>query len=153
MAGYLRVQGAAEPDDLTSEVFVGVFRGLAAFRGTEEQFRSWVFTIAHHRLVDERRRAARRPARADLAPETADTALAPSAEQEALQRLSTERVRRICEGLLPDQRDVLVLRLVGGLTVGEVAAATGKSPGAVKALQRRALDAVRRGFEREGVTL
>ena len=51
------------------------------------------------------------------------------------------------------QRDVLVLRLVGGLTVDEVAAALDKSPGAVKALQRRALLALRKILEREGVPL
>ncbi|MGH8826316.1 MAG: RNA polymerase sigma factor, partial [Jiangellaceae bacterium] len=44
VAGYLRLQGSAEPDDLTSEVFLGVFSGLSSFRGTETQFRSWVFT-------------------------------------------------------------------------------------------------------------
>jgi RNA polymerase sigma-70 factor (ECF subfamily) len=56
VAGYLRVQGAAEPEDLTSEVFLGVFTGIDSFEGSETQFRSWVFTIAYSRLVDERRR-------------------------------------------------------------------------------------------------
>ena len=150
VAGYLRVQGAAEPDDLTSEVFIAVFRGIGAFSGTEAQFRSWVFTIAHHRLVDERRRAGARPQR--FAPvEAADqAAAAPSAEHEALRRLGDDRVRQVCERLAPDQRDVLVLRLLGDLTVEEVASVVGKSPGAVKALQRRGFAALRRIFEREG---
>jgi RNA polymerase sigma-70 factor (ECF subfamily) len=56
VAGYLRVQGAAEPEDLTSEVFLGVFTGIDSFEDSETQFRSWVFTIAYSRLVDERRR-------------------------------------------------------------------------------------------------
>lgn len=153
VAGYLRVQGAAEPDDLTSDVFVAVFRGLGSFSGDEEQFRSWVFTIAYRRLVDERRRAGRRPQPASLAADSPDGPAAASAEHEALQRLGAERVRRICDQLVPDQRDVLVLRLVAGLTVEQVAAAVGKSPGAVKALQRRALAAVRRMLDREGVPL
>ncbi|MGH3664858.1 MAG: RNA polymerase sigma factor, partial [Egibacteraceae bacterium] len=50
VAGYLRVQGSTEPDDLTSEVFLGVFHGLHRFRGDAAAFRSWVFTIAHRRL-------------------------------------------------------------------------------------------------------
>jgi len=152
VAGYLRVQGAADPDDVTSEVFLGVFRSLASFSGGEEQFRSWVFTIAHRRLVDDRRSAGRRPR---LAPgsETDDAASAPSAEHEALQRLGRDRVRQLCEHLVPDQRDVLLLRLVGGLTVDEVAGALGKSSGAVKALQRRGLGALRKILEREGVPL
>ena len=57
VAGFFRLQRAAEPDDLTSEVFLGVLRNLHRFRGDEAQFRSWVFTIAYRRLADERRSA------------------------------------------------------------------------------------------------
>src|SRR5690606_5119335 len=60
VAGYLRTQGAEEPEDLTSEVFVAVVRNFSKFVGDEAQFRSWVFVIAHRRLIDERRRRARR---------------------------------------------------------------------------------------------
>lgn len=153
VAGYLRVQGAPEPDDLASEVFIGVFRSLSSFSGTEEQFRSWVFTIAHRRLVDERRRAGRRPPQSPLVRADGDGSVGHSAEHEALQRLGSEHVRRMCERLPPDQRDVLFLRLVGGLTVDEVAAALGKSSGAVKALQRRAIGALRKIVDVEGVPL
>lgn len=154
VAGYLRAQGAPEPDDLASEVFLGVFRGLASFSGDEEKFRSWVFTIAHRRLVDERRRLVRRPPPAPLGDDDrAGASPSASAEHEALRRLSEERVRRVCERLVPDQRDVLLLRLVGGLTSEEVAVALGKSPGAVRALQRRGVASLRRIFEQEGVPL
>ncbi|MGH9009959.1 MAG: RNA polymerase sigma factor, partial [Acidimicrobiia bacterium] len=61
VAGYLRTQGVREPEDMTSDVFLAVFTRLGRFSGTEAQFRSWVFTIAHHKMVDERRRRARRP--------------------------------------------------------------------------------------------
>ena len=148
VAGYLRVQGSAEPDDLTSEVFERAFSSLGRFSGGEGQFRSWVFTIAHHRLTDERRRAARRPLRADgELPEAA----AGDVEDEALRRMATERVRRLCEELVPDQRDVMLLRMVAAMTVEDVARALGKSPGAVKALQRRGLAALRRQMERQAV--
>lgn len=150
VAGYLRVQGAAEPEDLTSEVFERAFAGLGRFSGGEAQFRSWVFTIAHHRLMDERRRLARRPVAADVAvPDRA----AGDVEEDALRRVTTERVRRICDSLAPDQRDVLLMRMLAGLTIDEIAAALDKTPGAVKALQRRGLAAVRRQMEHEGVPL
>ena len=55
--------------------------------------------------------------------------------------------------LVPDQRDVLLLRLVSGMTIDETATALGKSAGAVKALQHRAAAALRRQIEREGVSL
>jgi RNA polymerase sigma-70 factor (ECF subfamily) len=152
VAGYLRVQGAAEPDDTASEVFIAVFRSIQTFSGTEDQFRSWVFVIAHRRLQDERRRARRRDAHSHPAADGSSRG-APDAETDALARLGTDRVRTICEQLVPDQRDVLMLRLLGDMTVDQVADALGKSRGAVKALQRRALEAVRRLTEHEGVPL
>jgi RNA polymerase sigma factor (sigma-70 family) len=152
VAGYLRVQGATEPDDVTSEVFLGVFTGLNSFDGTEAQFRSWVFTIAHRKLIDERRRLARRrwsPA-GDLA---AFDQTGGDVETDAFDVLGSQRVVEWCAGLSADQRDVLVLRVVGDLTVEQVAEIVGKSAGAVKALQRRALTALRQQLEKEGVTL
>ena len=155
VAGYLRVQGAAEPDDLTSEVFERAFSALGGFSGGEAQFRSWIFTIAHHRLTDERRRAARRPVRVDGEVPDLPAGDLPrgDVEDEALRRMATERVRRLCDGLVADQRDVLLLRMLAGLTVDEIATALGKSPGAVKALQRRGLAALRRQMDQQGVPL
>ena len=74
-------------------------------------------------------------------------------EAEALDRLGEERVRRLLATLSPDQQDVLLLRLVADLTVDEIATALGKRPGAVKALQRRALATLRREIGRKGVPL
>ena len=154
VAGYLRVQGAREPDDLTSEVFERAFTHVRTFSGSEGQFRSWVFTIAHHRLTDERRRLARRPlAERPLAADDVTAPAVADVEDEALRRLATERVRRLCDGLVTDQRDVMLLRLVGGLTVEETAGALRKTPGAVKALQHRGVAALRRMAAREGVSL
>lgn len=150
ICGYLRLQGASDPEDLTSEVFLGAFRGIGSFSGDEDRFRSWVFTIAHRRLTDERRARGCRPAMAGAEPP--DTA-GGDVEEEALRRLSADRVRALCAGLAPDQGDVLLLRLVSGLTVEAIAGMLGKTPGAVKALQRRGLCALRRQLEREGVPL
>ena len=142
--GYVRAHGAAEPDDLVGEVFLQLARNVARFEGDEQQFRSWVFTVAHHRVVDERRARGRRPI--EPAPfdrlESDDQARA--AEDEALGRLSTVQAHALLATLSSDQREVLLLRVLGQLTVEEVAAALGKRPGAVKALQRRALAALQR---------
>jgi RNA polymerase sigma-70 factor (ECF subfamily) len=67
--------------------------------------------------------------------------------------LSLEHVRRVLDRVTPDQRDVLLLRILGGLTVEQVAAAVGRSAGAVKMLQARGLAAIRREIERGAVTL
>ena len=128
-----------------------MFRGLATFEGTEQQFRSWVFTIAHRRLLDERRRAARRPPIA-AAPPGLDVP-GGDAEREALDLLGEQWVQRLSARLSTDQRTVLLLRVIADLTAEQVAQITGKSVGAVRALQRRGLDTLRRIITREGVQL
>jgi RNA polymerase sigma-70 factor (ECF subfamily) len=154
VAGYLRVQGARDVDDLTSETFLAVFRNIRTFGGTEANFRSWVFVIAHRRLQDERRRLSRRPPIADSFEDSSRTWSAPlDTADEVLRALATARVVEICDRLVPDQRTVLLLRIIGDLTVDQVAEVLDKSPGAVKQLQRRAFEAVRNLLEREGVTL
>ncbi|HEY3143180.1 MAG TPA: sigma-70 family RNA polymerase sigma factor [Acidimicrobiales bacterium] len=152
VAGYLRMQGCKEPEDVTSEVFVAVLRNIRSFTGDERGFRSWVFTIAHRRLLDERRRLSRRPHHASLGHEQ-EPAAPESVEDDVTRSESDEWVRSLCHRLVPDQRDVLLLRLFGGLTIDEVAAALGKTSGATKALQRRGMRAVGRLLEREGVPL
>ena len=149
---YLRAQGASEPEDLTSEVFLAVLRNLGSFDGDEPGFRSWVFTIAHRRLVDERRRAGRRPVPAPLA-EAPDRPAPDDVEATVVDSLAAERVRALCEQLSVDQRDVLLMRLLGPLTIDEIAALMGRTRGSVKALQRRGLVAMSRVIEREGVPL
>lgn len=142
VTGYLRLHGAAHPDDVASETFIGVFRNLPQFTGDEDAFRSWVFTIAHRRLLDERRRAARRPpTRAiDLEPQIEGG----NVEDDALVGLGDQWVRDVLAHLTDDQRDVLLLRVVADLSVDQTAAAMGRRPGAVRALQHRAVKALRR---------
>ena len=152
VAAYLRMRGGGDVEDLTSEVFVAVLTGVNRFRGDERAFRSWVFTIAHRRAVDSwRQRARSLPVEPLDDPDVGPTV--PSAETGALEALGSDRVLALLRGLTDDQRDVLTLRLIADLTVEQVAEATGKQVGAVKALQRRGLAAVRRALEREGVPL
>jgi RNA polymerase sigma factor (sigma-70 family) len=147
VTGYLRLHGAAEPDDLASETFIGVFTGLAGFSGDEEALRSWVFTIAHRRLIDDWRKRSRRPQVTD---DESDLALHPGgdAEDDALTRVGTEDVHRMCAGLPDDQRSVLLLRVLADLTVEQVAGVMGRSVGSVTALQRRGLRTLRDRLEK-----
>lgn len=138
--GYLRLQGVWDPEDLSSEVFLAVFKGLDTFVGGESEFRSWLFSIAYRKSIDDRRRCARRVARADAGSVTARPVPAGTdPEVEVLAGMAADRVAGMCSKLLPDQRDVLLLRLVGDLTLEETAAATRKSKGAIRALQYRGL--------------
>jgi RNA polymerase sigma-70 factor (ECF subfamily) len=138
--GYLRLRGAAEPEDLLSEVFLAMVRGLDSFVGDSRQFRSWVFTIAHRRMIDERRARGKRPV--ELRGEVEPAIAAEDPATQVIDRLTDEEIIGLVNALTPEQRDVLLLRLLAGLTIGEIAAAVGKTTGAVKALQRRGLQAL-----------
>jgi RNA polymerase sigma factor (sigma-70 family) len=152
VAGYIRGRTSAEPDDLVSEVFTSVFTGLGRFSGTEADFRGWLFTIAQRRIVDDLRRRSREVATTPY--EThADIRSVGSAESESLDRLGEEWVRSVLDRLAPDQRDVLLLRILGDLTVEQIAQTLGKSSGAVKQLQRRGLAAAAKITEAEGIPL
>lgn len=150
VAGFARMRGASDAEGLVNEVFLGVFRGLTQFSGDEDAFRSWVFTITHRRLVDEQRRAAVRP---QLAGAEVPDILGGNAEEDVFANLGVEWVRETLDHLSPDQRDVLLLRVVADLTVEQVAEVVGKKPGAVKQLQRRGLDAIRRKIFDEAVPI
>jgi RNA polymerase sigma factor (sigma-70 family) len=147
LASYARGQGAEDPDGLVNDVFLSAFRSLGRFNGDEAGFRSWLFVIARNRLIDDHRRQMRRPV---VAAELGDDApSARGADHEALDRIGAERVQLLLQDLSPDQRDVLLLRILSDLTVEQVASVLGKQPGAVKQLQRRGLEALRRRLLRE----
>lgn len=151
VTGYLRAQGAAEPEDLTADVFLQAVKAVKRFQGNGAAFRSWIFCIAHNKLVDESRYRRRRPV--EPVAEPADEAqLAVDVEDEVLSHLAEDRVRTLLERLTSDQRDVLLLRILGGLTVDEVARALGKNPPAVKALQRRGLACLKREISAQAVS-
>ena len=155
VAGYVRAQGATDPDDVTSEVFLAAFSSLGSFSGTEAQFRSWVFTIAHRRIIDDRRARTRRPPPLSFEDEgSARTGgrVRASAEDDALDAMGMDRIREVLDKLAPDQRDVIAMRVIADLSVEQVAAALDKQPGAVKSLQRRALASLRRQLSAEGVS-
>jgi RNA polymerase sigma-70 factor (ECF subfamily) len=144
---YFRVVSPAVAEDLASETWLGVIRGIDRFTGGEPAFRAWVFTIARHELLDWRRRAARRAVE-DLAANGLVEQLAPDdPEASALEYLSTRAALAQVATLPPDQAEAIVLRVVAGLGVDRVAAIMGKRPGTVRVLTHRGL---RRLAERLG---
>jgi RNA polymerase sigma-70 factor (ECF subfamily) len=144
--GYLRAQGAREPEDLTSEVFLRVFDRLPQFTGDEPNFRSWLFTIAHRILIDDARRRQRRPQETMLGVDVESRAIG-DVEHEALANVGAEWADELLSSLPPDQRAVVALRVTADLSLEQVAEIVGKRVGAVKSLQHRALESLRRRCE------
>jgi RNA polymerase sigma factor (sigma-70 family) len=147
VVGYLRARAGDEADDLASETWIAVARGLAGFSGDESAFRSWVFTIAHRRLIDHHRATARRPRTRTLHAMDGDQREGaielPAADDPAAEVLEAvagdEAVGRIMALLPREQAEIVLLRVVGGLSVEDVAGITGRRPGTVRVLQHRAL--------------
>ena len=142
VAGYLRGRGIRDTDDVASEVFLAAFMGIGKFTGDGRAFRSWLFAIAHHKSVDVlRRRPSREVPTADVVD---DRRTSPSAEDSALAVFDRAGIARLLGTLTPEQRNVVLLRVIGELSLAETAAAIGKPLGAVKQLQHRALARLRK---------
>ncbi|HEX6287276.1 MAG TPA: RNA polymerase sigma factor [Acidimicrobiia bacterium] len=150
LIGYLTMKGAPEPEDQASETLLQVARNIDSFEGDEESFRSWVFVIAHRRLIDSRRRSGRRLETTELEPDL--TAESGDVEQEALASLSTEEVRRMLEILTEEQREVIVLRTLVDLSLEQTADVMGKRVGSIKAMQRRAIARLQKHLDALGVS-
>jgi RNA polymerase sigma-70 factor (ECF subfamily) len=136
-----RLGDAEKAEDVTSETFEAMLRNLRGYRpGTD--FEAWLFTIAHRRVADHfRRQARRRELQLDeAAAGSLPGAVAPGGPEEAV--LAAERRAEVAVAfrrLRPDQQEVLALRVLGGLSAAQVGKVVGKSEGAVRVAQHRAL--------------
>ncbi|HEV7865328.1 MAG TPA: sigma-70 family RNA polymerase sigma factor [Acidimicrobiia bacterium] len=139
---YLRAVEPGAAEDIASDTWLEVTRRLDRFSGTERDFRGWLFTIARHRLIDARRRAARhRTAPVDWLPER------PGRDDPAadvLADLSTEASLRLVSELPPEQAEAVLLRVMAGLDTERVAQIMGKQPGNVRVLSHRGLRSLAR---------
>ncbi len=137
---FLRAQAPQDAEDIASQAWLEIARGLGRFSGSEDEFCALVFTVARRRLADHRRAARRRPV--DLTGDEVLTALpgAGLVEDDVLASVEgNEAARRIAELLPADQAEIVLLRVVAGLSVDEVARLVGRRPGTVRVLQHRAL--------------
>lgn len=139
---YLWARGADDPEGTTNEVFLSVFGRLDRLEGGWAGLVRFVFSVAHARYVDDVRRRARRPVQVAYQRER-DDRVSPGAETTVMEDLGAARVRALLAQLGEDQRDVVAMRVITGLTLEETASAMGRSVGAVKQLQRRGLLALR----------
>ncbi|MEO5711211.1 MAG: RNA polymerase sigma factor [Nocardioidaceae bacterium] len=150
--GYLKAHGAEDPEGLTNDVFVHVLRRLGGLVGGASGLRTFVFSVAHARLVDDVRRRARRPVEQAYEPDL-DDRREHSAEHAALSAADGGTLNQMLGRLGDDQRSVITLRILGDLTIEQTAEILGKTTGAVKQLQRRGLLTLRSMMERGEVAL
>jgi RNA polymerase sigma-70 factor, ECF subfamily len=139
-----------EPEDVVGEVFLQVTRDAGRFRddpADSEAVRRWVFTIARHRAID----AARRQRPREVAPVPVAPVGGMGRTIELPDAPDPDLVAALA-ALSEDQREVVALRFVADLALDDVARITGRRIGAVKALQHRALENLRRAVSPDGAS-
>lgn len=134
--GYLKARGVDDPEAVTQDVFMAFYPMVEDLTGGLHGAKSLLFSIAHARLVDHYRRVDRRPRLSPYDPQD-DQRTSPSAEDQAVEL--DGGASALLEGLSREHQEVLALRVVADLSIEQVAGIMGKSTGAIKQLQRRAL--------------
>jgi RNA polymerase sigma-70 factor (ECF subfamily) len=136
---YLRVTAGDQTEDIASEAWLKAIRALGSFQGDEQGFRGWMVTIARNQLRETHRRSARRPETLTAEPDPPQGGSGPDVADIVLESLDTEQALRLVATLRPDQAEMVMLRVVIGLDVADVARIVGRSPGAVRVAVHRAL--------------
>lgn len=140
----------ASADDVAQEVCLAVLTALPGYREQGRPFLAFVYGIAAHKVADAHRAAARN--RTEPVAEVPDEPeMDAGPEQRAIRGELTTRMAALLQVLPAKQREILVLRIVVGLSAEETADAVGSTPGAVRVTQHRALARLRRALAAEEV--
>jgi len=141
---FYRLGDAGVAEDLTSEVFVRLVERIDRFTYRGRPLLAWLYTIARNLITDHHRRVQRSPL---LPLDEQVVADRPDPEEAVMDTLIQHRLVAAMDKLTEDQRRVILLKFIEGLDNESVARILGKSVGAIKALQHRALAAMRRILE------
>jgi RNA polymerase sigma-70 factor, ECF subfamily len=140
---YLRHHAGSAAEDLASEVWLAVARDLRRFEGGPQDLRAFVFAVARCRVADHHRRAARGAVLVPLE-DAGEPAASEDPEMIGVEALMTRlAVAELVRELPEEQAEIVLLRVLGDLDVAQVAKIVGKTPGAVRVAQHRALDRLR----------
>ncbi len=134
---HMSVGNRHDAEDLTTQTFLKMLESIGKFRFQAAPFSAWLFRIGHNLAMDHFRAARRWQPEEDV-PEPQGSEEA-SAEEEALQSIGRKSMLELIEGLSHEQQQVLTLKFVFNFGNGEAATILGKTEGAVKSLQHRAL--------------
>jgi RNA polymerase sigma-70 factor, ECF subfamily len=143
---HLSVGSRHDAEDLTTQTFVKMLESIGRFRWRSVPFSAWLFRIAHNLAMDHFR-SRRRWQPEEEVPEPAG-AEETSAEEQALASIGDASLMELIARLSPEQRQVLTLKFVFRFSNGEAAAILGKTEGAVKSLQHRALASLQKHVTR-----
>lgn len=141
---YSHLDDRLDAEDLTEDVFLRVWRSLSKFQDQGVPFVAYLFRIARNALIDYYRRAKNGQNQVSSIEDNVIVDAQPDPGELAIAKLEHLEIREVLESLRDDYRMVIVLRFLGDLSPDETAQVMGKSTGAVRVLQHRALTALRK---------
>ena len=136
---YYNVHNKERAEDITQEVFLKAWKAIGSCKGKEKTFSSWLYRIAHNLIIDKLRKSQKQISHeAELPEDIRDTSdrMEISLEQRDL--------LKVIDVLSPNQRQVIVMKFIEDMDNREIAETMGKSTGAIRILQMRALETLRK---------
>jgi RNA polymerase sigma-70 factor (ECF subfamily) len=146
---HVTVGNRYDAEDLTTQTFLKMLESIGKFRWGTAPFSAWLFRIAHNLAMDHFR-ASRRWQLEEEVPEP-EPDESTSAEAGAFDSIDRKSMLELIDDLSYEQQQVLTLKFVFGFSNGEAATILGKTEGAVKSLQHRALVTLQKKLEKRGV--
>ena len=138
---FIRINDQSEAENLGGDVFLRALQSLDSYRGRPEQMRAWLFSIARNIVVDYQRKMSRRK---DISIDEVEIPDRLSIEEAVETKSELEKLSQAAKQLTPAQREVVGLRFFAGLSSAEVGRMLGKSSGAVREMQRAAVEILRK---------
>jgi RNA polymerase sigma-70 factor (ECF subfamily) len=143
---HVSVGNRHDAEDLTTQTFLKMLESIGKFRWQSAPFSAWLFRIAHNLAMDHFRAARRwQPEEEVPEPEPDEST---SAEAGALDSIGRKSMLELIEELSPEQQQVLTLKFVFNFPNADVATILGKTEGAIKSLQHRALVSLQKQLEK-----
>ena len=146
---HVSVGNRHDAEDLTTQTFLKMLESIGKFRWQSAPFSAWLFRIAHNLAMDHFRASRRWQPEEDVPEPEPDEST--SAEAGALDAIGRKSMLALIDDLSGEQQQVLTLKFVFGFSNGEAATILGKTEGAVKSLQHRALVTLHKKLERPEV--
>jgi RNA polymerase sigma-70 factor, ECF subfamily len=146
---HVSVGNKHDAEDLTTQTFLKMLESIGRFRWQSAPFSAWLFRIAHNLAMDHFRASRRWQPEEEVPEPPVDEST--SAEMGALESIGQKSMMELIEDLSPEQQQVLTLKFVFNFSNGEVATILGKTEGAIKSLQHRALASLQKQLEKQHV--
>ncbi len=145
---FYRVNTVTIAEDLTADVFIHALEGLPTYEDRSSPLLAWLYRIAHARLVDYYRRAERAGQHESI--DDVELGFDEDLDSSIMTMHQADQIQAALQTLTDEQQQVIIFRFMEGYSLEKTAEVMGKTTGAIKSMQLRALNALSRALERQG---